>query len=112
MVGLGWRAWQERARLGKVENVSLGLLAALALTPVIYFFAFNLRMWHDLGIGWPLMGRHYAGPLAAQIALLVWGLLNLAPQRWRPGVHLLLRAGTIAFNLLSLFGYLLPRYYL
>jgi hypothetical protein len=69
-------------------------------------------MWQDLGIGWPLMGRHLAGPLVAQMALLIWGLLTLVPERARPGGHLFVRGGVLALNLLCLFGYVLPRYYL
>jgi len=106
VAGLARRAW----RLDDTAMVYV-LLAVLALTPILYFAAFNYRMWRAVGIGWPLMGRHFAGPLAAQLALGVWGLLAWLPERARPAGQAALRIGMIALNYVGLVVYVLPRYY-
>jgi 4-amino-4-deoxy-L-arabinose transferase-like glycosyltransferase len=118
ITGLGmraWNAWRERgARQACVpcaEGFPWLLLALLSLTPVAYFAWFNYDIWRTAGIGWPLMGRHYAGPLAAQMALWLWGLAAWVPARARPLSHLLLRISVVALNQVYLFAYLLPRYY-
>ncbi len=110
--GLGMRAGRAlRARRSLGEVVPLLLLAVLALTPMVYFGWFNYDIWRTAGIGWPLMGRHFAGPLAAQMILWLWGLAAWVPKRVRPASHLILRAGVVVLNQVFLFGYLLPRYY-
>ena len=82
-----------------------------ALTPVVYFAWFNYDIWRTVGIGWPLMGRHFAGPLAAQMVLWLWGLAAWVPARARPVSHWLLRISIVVLNQVYLFAYLLPRYY-
>jgi hypothetical protein len=114
-VGLGVRAWRafqaQQARRALAESLPWLLLAVLALTPVAYFAWFNYDIWRTAGIGWPLMGRHFAGPLAAQMALWLWGLAAWVPARARPASHLLLRVSMVTLNQVFLFVYLLPRYY-
>jgi hypothetical protein len=112
-VGLGWRTWRARGSRPQTRTlVAFAIMAALALTPVLYFGFFNYRMWREMGIGWPLMGRHLAGPLAAQMALWVWGLFAWVPKRARMAGHLFVRAGIVVLNYACLFGFVLPRYYL
>jgi hypothetical protein len=73
----------------------------------------NYRTWRADGIGWSqLQGRYYLGPLVGAMVGLALGLTVLAPARWRPAVHLGLRWGAVLLSLASLFGTLLPRYYL
>jgi hypothetical protein len=103
--------WPAPARRSLAEGLPWTLLAVLALTPVAYFAWFNYGIWRTAGIGWPLMGRHFAGPLAAQMALWVWGLAAWVPERTRPASHLVLRVSVVVLNQVYLFGYLLPRYY-
>jgi hypothetical protein len=112
VAGLGLQTWKAlRARVPVREYTVFVLLAVLALTPVVYFFVFNLSIWRRVGIGWPLMGRHFAGPLAAQIGLWMWGLVVWMPKRVRSTWHLITRTSIVLFNYLCLFGYVLPRYY-
>jgi len=112
---LGWvrQCWRRarRAREERAGVLAWVLLAVLAITPVVYMGVFNYDMWRTAGIGWPLMGRHLAGPLAAQMALWVAGLLAWMPQRLRPVGHVAMRAGMLALNAAALLVYLLPRYY-
>ena len=118
VAGLGMRVWRAlcvwrtgQARRPLAESLPWLLLAVFALTPVAYFAWFNYDIWRTVGIGWPLMGRHFAGPLAAQMALWLWGLAAWVPARARPVSHLMLRVGAVALNQVFLFVYLLPRYY-
>ena len=46
------------------------------------------------------------------LTFLAAGLLSLLPSNWRPHGHNLLRLGMVLLNLVSLLGYILPRYYL
>jgi hypothetical protein len=111
-LGLGVRAWRWARGGGSLRAAAPWLLlAVLAVTPVVYFALFNYRMWRTAGIGWPLMGRHFAGPLAAQMALWAAGLLAWLPRRARPLGHVLLRAGVLALNWGALLALVLPRYY-
>ena len=57
-----------------------------------------------------LHGDGYVG-IRRTLLLSVVGLLNLLPERWRPGGHVALRWGMMALHLVALFGVLLPRYY-
>jgi 4-amino-4-deoxy-L-arabinose transferase-like glycosyltransferase len=121
IAGLGRAAWRRAVQMVgrsgpwlrrlKETDIAYALLSVLALTPVVYFSYFDYRTWRTMGIGWPLMGRHFAGPLAAQMALWMSGLLAWLPQRGRAAGHLALRAGIVALNYACLFAFVLPRYY-
>ena len=113
VVGFGWYVWKsQRACALTAEYTALALLIVQAVSPIVYLSYLNYSMWQRMGIGWPLMGRHFAGPVAAQMALWMWGLVAWVPKRARWGWHLLLRTGIVTANYLCLFGYVLPRYYL
>lgn len=112
---LGLTLWAfRRARQRRLDDpAALGaILAAAAVTPVLAMGAYGYVHWHQLGTGWPAMGRYFLVSLAAQMALLAWGLLVLLPARWRPQAHTVLRIAAMLLNGVCLLGFVLPRYYL
>lgn len=108
-----WRRQRSGARAERTEALAVGALAAhaAALTAMIGYNTY--RTWVLDGIGWGgMQGRYYLGAVAGAMAFLLAGLLAVAPARWEPALHVALRWGMIAFNVVCLFFALVPRYYL
>jgi hypothetical protein len=105
-----WQSW----RVGRTAAPRLvWLFLALAiLVPILLIQLYDLTFWWEYGNGRGLQGRYWLGTVVPMLTFLVLGLLWLLPQRWRGGLHLLLRIGMVLLNFVSLLGYILPRYYL
>jgi 4-amino-4-deoxy-L-arabinose transferase-like glycosyltransferase len=105
------RAWRGRDRRQQAAAVTALLLSVLVLVAMIGLNTY--RTWIADGIGWGgMQGRYYLGTVTAAMIGLALGLTSVAPARWRPAVHVALRWGMIVLGVISLFGAILPRYYL
>jgi hypothetical protein len=105
------RTWRKHETRHYAATLGVLLCSVPLLVVMIGYNVY--RTWVTDGIGWGgMQGRYYLGPLVAAMTGLVVGVLSLVPARWQPTVHLALRWGIVLLNLVSLFGALLPRYYL
>lgn len=91
--------------------VWLFLVLAL-LVPIWLLQFYDLTFWWQYGNGRGLQGRYWLGTVIPMLTFFAWGLLLWLPTRWQPLGHVWLRLGMILLNFISLFGYILPRYYL
>ena len=87
-------------------------LAAVMLLPVVLLQFYDLTFWWEYGNGRGLQGRYWLGTVVPMLAFFAAGLLAWLPPRWHPAGHTLLRLGIILLNIVSLLGYIMPRYYL
>lgn len=104
------RQWRARRRMAPV-GVWL-FLGLTVLVPIVLLQFYDLTFWWEFGNGRGLQGRYWLGTAVPMLAFFALGLLTLLPGRWRPWGHQLLRGGMVLLNLVSLLGYILPRYYL
>ena len=105
-----WTAWQ--AGGGPAPLPVWGFLALTLLVPVLLLQFYDLTFWWEYGVGRGLQGRYWLGTVVVMLTFWAVGLLCLLPARWRPAGHQLLRVGMVVLNVVSLLGYILPRYYL
>jgi hypothetical protein len=113
VLGLGVYSWRLfRRRRFDAEPILAIVLSAGAVMPVIAMGTYGYTHWHQLGTGWPAMGRYLLVSLGAQMGLMIWGLLSLVPQSWRPHAHTFLRLAAVLLNAVCLLGFVLPRYYM
>jgi hypothetical protein len=106
-------AWQEW-RSG-VATAPLAAWVFLAATIVLSFLlaqVYDLAFWWEHGNGRGLQGRYWLGTVVPMLTFFAAGLLAWLPERWRPAGHNVLRTGMILLNVVSLLGYIVPRYYL
>ena len=102
-----------RGQQGPRHAAAVNALLLSGLLLVVMLGYNDYRTWVLDGIGWGgKQGRYYLGPVAAAMVGLALGLTALVPTRWRPAMHFALRWGAIVLNVVSLFGAILPRYYL
>jgi hypothetical protein len=87
-------------------------LAVSIITPILLIQLYDLTFWWEYGIGRGLQGRYWLGTVVPMLTFLVLGLAELLPRRWHGGLHISLRIGVITLSVISLLGYILPRYYL
>lgn len=110
--------WRQQADGLASSSVSIAppvvwlFLALSILLPVLLIQVYDLTFWWQYGNGRGLQGRYWLGTVVPMLIFWVAGLLCLVPRRWHPSVHTALRLGMVALNFASLFGYILPRYYL
>jgi 4-amino-4-deoxy-L-arabinose transferase-like glycosyltransferase len=105
------RIWRQPARRQQAAALSVLLTSVPVLIALIGYNTY--RTWVADGIGWGgMQGRYYLGCVVAAMAGLALGLVSLVPSRWRPAMHVALRWGVILLNVASLYGAVLPRYYL
>jgi 4-amino-4-deoxy-L-arabinose transferase-like glycosyltransferase len=108
-----WRAGMSRA--GNQEGPSLQVWLFLALTiilPVVMLQYYDLTFWWNFGNGRGLQGRYWLGTVIPMLTFFVVGLLGWLPRRWQPAAHNGLRLAMVLLNVVSLLGYIMPRYYL
>jgi hypothetical protein len=108
------KTWQQQWQQGirPAPPLVWGFLALTILIPVLLLQAYDLTFWWEYGNGRGLQGRYWLGTVVPMLIFFVVGLLAWLPHRWRPAGHQLLRAGMVLLNVVSLLGYILPRYYL
>lgn len=121
-VGQLWRSGQLAARwraglsqAGNQSGPSLQVWLFLALTlllPAVMLQYYDLTFWWQYGNGRGLQGRYWLGTVIPMLTFFAVGLLVWLPPRWRPAAHNWLRLGMALLNLVSLLGYIMPRYYL
>lgn len=122
IAGLLYRLWQMRQnpvdsqkwREGKgVAPLAVWAFLALVLVvPVVLLQVYDLTFWWEYGNGRGLQGRYWLGTVIPMLTFFVLGLLFLLPRRFHAAAHTWLRTGMVIFNLVSLLGYIMPRYYL
>ena len=113
LLGMGIHVWRLlRRHRFDAEAILFVVLSVGAVMPVIAMGAYGYSHWRQLGTGWTATGRYLLAPLAAQMGLVVWGLLSLLPQGSWPHAHTLLRLAALLFNAVCLLGFVLPRYYM
>lgn len=108
-----WRVGMSQA--GNRHGPSLQVWLFLALTfvlPAVMLQYYDLTFWWSYGNGRGLQGRYWLGTVVPMLTFFVVGLLIWLPKQWRPAGHNLLRVGMVLLNLVSLLGYIMPRYYL
>ena len=105
-----WETW--RAGRGVPPLLVWLFLAAVMLLPVVLLQFYDLTFWWEYGNGRGLQGRYWLGTVVPMLAFFAAGLLAWLPPRWHPAGHTLLRLGIILLNIVSLLGYIMPRYYL
>jgi hypothetical protein len=87
-------------------------LALALLVPVLLLQFYDLTFWWEYGNGRGLQGRYWLGTVVPMLTFFVLGLLFWVPRRWHAAVHQGLRVGMVLLNVVSLLGYIVPRYYL
>ncbi|MEM7111217.1 MAG: glycosyltransferase family 39 protein [Chloroflexota bacterium] len=102
-----WRAGETTAPVGVWAFLALGLLV-----PILLLQFYDLIFWWQYGNGRGLQGRYWLGTIVPMLTFFAVGLLLWLPKRWHPVAHTWLRVGMVVFNIVSLLGYILPRYYL
>ncbi len=122
MVGLVWglvKFWRVRPSLAEWRQgqttapvIVWVFLALTILVPILLLQFYDLSFWREFGNGRGLQGRYWLGTIIPMLTFFLMGLLILTPRRWRPAVHVALRAGMVAFNFIALLYYIIPRYYL
>jgi hypothetical protein len=106
-----WLLTLRRRQLNRqVWQVALLTAGSLALLVgwAVYGFIFTLRT----GFFMPRQGRYFLPSLVANSSLLALGILTLLPRSLQPWGHRALRIGAVVFNLICLWGFVVPRYYL
>jgi len=63
-------------------------------------------------ITFPAQGRYYFSILSAIMILFILGLQQFIPKKYYHWFYVFLSFGMIAYSLVALFQYLIPRYYL
>ncbi len=106
----GWEDW--RAGRRSPPLLVWLFLAAVLLLPIVLLQFYDLTFWWEYGLGRGLQGRYWLGTVVPMLAFFALGLLAWLPQRWLPAGHNALRVGIVLLNLVSLLGYIVPRYYL
>lgn len=87
-------------------------LALAVLLPVVMLQYYDLTFWWAFGNGRGLQGRYWLGTVVPMFIFFVAGLLTWIPPRHHAAAHNALRLGMLLLNVVSLLGYILPRYYL
>lgn len=90
----------------------VALLTVGALSLLIGWAVVGFIFTRQTGFFMPRQGRYFLPSLVANSALLALGLLASLPRRLKPWGYRALRVGAIAFNLICLWGFVVPRYYL
>jgi 4-amino-4-deoxy-L-arabinose transferase-like glycosyltransferase len=96
-----WQAYQIRAL--SVFAIVVVLACALILVKEIAFLSYQF--------GVVPQGRYLFPVIVALATLLVVGLRELTPARWRRWVAPVAAGLLFAFNMLCMFGYIVPHYY-
>jgi hypothetical protein len=108
-IGYGPGRWSARTRPPLVVWL---FLALAVLLPVVMLQYYDLTFWWAFGNGRGLQGRYWLGTVVPMLIFFVAGLLAWLPARFHAVAHNSLRLGMVLLNLVSLLGYVLPRYYL
>jgi hypothetical protein len=109
----GIEARPGRWRLGARPPLVVWLfLAAAVLLPVVMLQYYDLTFWWAFGNGRGLQGRYWLGTVVPMLIFFVAGFLTWVPSRHHAAAHNALRLGMVLLNVVSLLGYILPRYYL
>lgn len=105
-----WQSW--RSGTSTAPLPVWGMLALAILVPIGLLQGYDLVFWWEYGNGRGLQGRYWLGTVIPMLTFFALGLLLLTPRRWQTAVHAALRVGMVLLNVVSLLGYVLPRYYL
>jgi 4-amino-4-deoxy-L-arabinose transferase-like glycosyltransferase len=105
-----WQKW----RIGEATAPITAwiFLAATIVLPILLLQVYDLAFWWEYGNGRGLQGRYWLGTVVPMLTFFAAGLLIWLPERWRPAGHTALRVGMILLNVVSLLGFIVPRYYL
>ena len=91
----------------QVALLTVGLLSLLGSWAIVGF-----TFTRQTGYFMPRQGRYVLPSLVANSSLLALGILTLLPRPLQPWGHRALRIGAVVFNLICLWGFVVPRYYL
>lgn len=101
-----WRRQLNR-QVWQVALLTIGLLSLLGSWAIVGF-----TFTRQTGYFMPRQGRYFLPSLVANSSLLALGILTLLPRPLQPWGHRALRIGAVVFNLICLWGFVVPRYYL
>jgi 4-amino-4-deoxy-L-arabinose transferase-like glycosyltransferase len=90
----------------------VALLTVGALSLLVGWAVVGFIFTRRTGFFMPRQGRYFLPSLVANSALLALGLLTPLPRWLKPWGHRALRVGAIVFNVVCLWGFVVPRYYL
>jgi uncharacterized protein (TIRG00374 family) len=112
IVGLGFYGIRAlHRRQFSIGEQGMLFFVAWVVSLLAMFAILGFIMARRYGSTQPNHGRYFLGSVVAEMGLLATGVINLFPRRLEFLGHGLLRLGMIAFNLLCLVGFVIPRYY-
>jgi hypothetical protein len=119
IIGLGYQLLKRLLAKNKTtvsqdrrDLVIWAVLVLVIVVPIVLLQYYDFTFWQTYGVGRGLQGRYWLGPVVPMLALLVLGLLTWVPISLQPAAHVTLRIGIILLNIVSLLGFIVPRYYL
>lgn len=91
------------------QRATLVVFAASAIMMIVFIIASQVRLW-DLRWGGDPQGRYLFPVLIPLATLLLIGWRAFVPKRWHPAWFGTLVVAMILYNLIALFGFIIPFY--